>query len=366
MSKDSSPVYFHSYAKGDNPLDGLASLLARPSFQEIIPKDRSVPVKLHMGELGNIRYIRPVFVCKVIDIVKSFGGKPFLFDTVAAYPGERGTKEKYLSTAAMNGFVEATVGAPIVIADENDEQQTLTVKKRIDGCHLTEIKVPAFIMKSACLLVLSHVKGHELTGFGGAIKNMGMGCVSTQTKQAQHTVNMPIFNEESTCTECCKCIDACPTNAIKLVNGKPERTVVECTFCSTCYFKCPSHCWVWPPGAKEKIQVCLGHTASTLVSQYRGKTAFLNFIQDITPDCDCAAPSGQPVVQDVGIVFSFDPVAVDKASLDLIDQSPIIPRKRPLEPPDILGRMHHTNSLIQLKTAEKLGIGTLNYELVPV
>jgi uncharacterized Fe-S center protein len=106
--------------------------------------------------------------------------------------------------------------------------------------------------------------------------------------------------------------------------------------------------------------------ASTLLAEYKGKIAFVNFIQDIVPYCDCSAPSGNPVVQDVGIALSFDPVAVDKASLDLIDRSPIIPGSTSVKPPDILGKMHHTSSLVQLETADKLKLGTMKYKLIPV
>jgi uncharacterized Fe-S center protein len=361
-----SQVFFFSYVKATNPLKGLQRLIAKSTFEEMIPRDKSVAIKLHMGELGNIRYIRPVFVRKVVDIVRSRGGKPFLFDTVVSYPGERETKEKYLVTAAKNGFVESSVDAPVVITDDEDDLQTIPLRNRIDDCQLREAKVPSVLLQSACMIVLSHVKGHDLAGFGGAIKNLGMGYVSTETKRAQHSVNMPQFNEESDCDGCGECTDACPTGAIELVNGKPERAVAECISCSMCFRSCPSNCWVWPPGAKEKLQVCLAHSASAVLSPYQGKTAFVNFIQDVVPHCDCIAASGSPVVQDVGITFSFDPVAIDKASLDLIDRAPIIPGSTSARPPDLLGKMHQTNSLIQLEAAEKLKMGTLTYELVSV
>jgi len=361
-----SQVFFFSYKDNKNPLTGIQRLFDRSGFPGMISKGDSVVMKVHMGELGNIRYIRPVFVGKVVDIIKGRDGSPFLFDTVANYPGERNTKKKYLNAAVKNGFAEATVGAPVAITDDEDRLLRIAIKNQIDGCRLTEIKVTSLLLKSSSLVVLSHVKGHELTGFGGALKNMGMGCVSTETKRAQHKVNMPIFAEERGCNGCGKCVDECPTDAIVMVDEKPQRAEAECIYCGTCYFCCPSHSWVWPPGSKEKLQVYMGHVASALLSEYKGKIAFVNFIQDVVPHCDCAAPSGNPVVQDVGIAFSFDPVAIDKASLDLVDKSPIIPGATSAKPPDILGKMHHTSSLIQLETAEKLGAGSTKYKLVPV
>jgi len=362
-----SRVFFFSYAKETNPLTGIKRLFERAAFESVIPKEEPVAIKLHMGELGNIRYIRPVFARTVVDIIRKGGGRPFLFDTVANYPGSRETKKRYLDTAAKNGFVEASMNAPIVITDDKDDLQTITIKNRIDGCKLKEVKVPSGILKSSCLIVLSHVKGHELTGYGGALKNLGMGCVSTESKRAQHAVNEPIFAEEKECNECEKCVDACPTNALEIVDGRPRKKAsVECTYCGTCFFSCSSHCWIWPPGSKEKLQIYLGHAASAVLSSYKGKVAFVNFIQDVVPACDCAAPSGNPIVQDVGIAFSLDPVAIDKASLDLIDKSPVIPGSTKAKPPDILGKMHHTSSLIQIETAEKLKMGSMEYKLVPV
>ncbi len=360
-----SQVLFFDYSKGRNPLGGVHALLDKSGFVEMIPNSGSVAIKLHMGELGNIRYIRPVFVREIVDIVRDRGGRPFLFETVASYPGERDTKQKYLNTAVKNGFAEATVGAPVVITDDEDKQEIIPISNRINDCELEQAKVPSLLLESPCILVVSHVKGHDLTGFGGALKNVGMGCVSSETKRAQHFVNMPQFNN-SDCDGCGKCIESCPTDAIKLVNETVEREVSECISCGTCLFRCPLHCWVWPAGSKEKLQVYMAHVASAVLSEYKGRIGFVNFVQDVVPHCDCAAPSGQPVVQDVGIVFSFDPVAVDKASLDLVDRAPIIPGSTSVTPPDLLGKMHQTDSLVQLVTAEKLGIGTLKYEMVTI
>ena len=197
------------------------------------------------------------------------------------------------------------------------------------------------------------------------MKNLGMGCVSTETKRAQHFVNMPEFNEAD-CDGCGVCADVCPADAITMVNARPERETGKCIYCSTCLFECPSQCWVWPPGSKEKLQVYLAHAAVAVLSGYQGRMGFVNFIQDVVPHCDCAAASGRPIVQDVGIAFSFDPVAIDKASLDLIDRAPIVPSSKPRIPPDLLGKMHGTSSLVQLTAAEKLGMGTLTYEMISV
>lgn len=179
-----SQVLFFDYSKGRNPLRGIHTLIERSGFEEMLPNGGSVAIKLHMGELGNIRYIRPVFVREIVDIVRNRGGRPFLFETVASYPGERDTKEKYLNTAVKNGFAEATVGAPVVITDDEDKQEIIQISNRINECELEWAKVPSLLLESPCIVVVSHVKGHDLTGFGGALKNVGMGCVSSETKRA--------------------------------------------------------------------------------------------------------------------------------------------------------------------------------------
>jgi len=356
-----SKVLFFNYSRGGSALCGIEGLFAGLGFGKLAGD--SVAVKLHMGELGNIAYIRPVFVSKVVGLVKKAGGNPFATDTTVIYPGGRETAEEYLATAAYNGFVEDSIGAPIVIADENgDAGVSVTIQNPIQDCQLREVKVASGIYRASSLLVLSHVKGHSLSGFGGAIKNLGMGCVTKETKRAQHRVNCPLW-DESRCESCGSCAEACPPQAITMSEGKPGRDLTRCTFCSTCLFECPSDAWFWPHDAKEKFQVELAHAADAVFSRFSGKAGFINFVLDVTPDCDCAAPSGRPLVADVGILASYDPVAIDKASLDLIDKAPLIPGTTSARPPDLLGRMHRTSSLIQLRVAEKLGMGSLGYEL---
>ena len=359
-------VYFLDYSKNQNILQALQDLFARSSLAGTIPRRGSVAVKLHMGELGNITYIRPIFVRSVVDLVKMVGGKPFVTDTTTLYAGGRNTPERYLATAAGNGFVEASMGAPVVIADDDgDEGVAVAIESPVAGCQLKDIRVATRIYHADSLMVLSHVKGHGQTGFGGAIKNLGMGCVTKKSKKAQHAVNAPVL-DESRCDGCGICVDACPEHALSIVDEKLVRDEELCTNCSACIDHCPNEALSWPEGSKEQLQVCLAHSAWAVVKNFNGRVGFINFVQDVTPQCDCAAPAGLPMIQDVGILASLDPIAVDKASLDLIDRAPLVVSPAPASRPDLLGRMHGTDSLVQLRTGERLGLGGLEYRLITI
>ncbi len=360
-----SQVFFFDYAKNENPLDGTRKLLERTGLANAVAGGRLVAVKLHMGEWGNVRYLRPAFASSVIKYIKDAGGQPFLFDKVASYPGGRETKRGYLETAASNGFSHDSVSAPVVIADDDDTQLVQIIEARIDGCTLDQVKVPQTLLDTACIVVLSHVKGHELAGFGGAVKHLAMGCVSTGTKRAQHLVNRPQL-DPGECDGCGICAGECHTDAIEIADKLPIRDDGKCISCGTCLLKCPSDSWVWPTGSKEKMQVYMAHAAMAVTKAYEGKIIYLNFVQDVVPDCDCSAPSGLPVVPDIGILLSQDAVAIDKASLDLIADAPLIGSAVTGKSPDPLGAMHGTNSLVQLDAAEKLGMGTQRYNIVHV
>ena len=359
-------VYFLDYSKNRNILPAMKDLFTKSSLAKTIPRQGSVAVKLHMGELGNITYIRPIFVRRVADLIKKAGGKPFVTDTTTLYAGGRNTPERYLATAASNGFVPASIGAPVVIADDDgDEGVAVAVDKPVAGCNLEDIRVATRIYHADSLMVLSHAKGHAQTGLGGVIKNLGMGCVTKQSKRAQHAVNAP-FLDPSRCDGCGTCVDECPTHALSMVDENPVRDEELCDNCSHCILHCPRGALSWPGGSKEQLQVCIAHAAWAVVKNFTGRVGFINFVQDVTPQCDCAAPAGLPIVQDVGILASLDPVAIDKAALDLIDRAPLIVSPAPASPPDLLGRMHGTDSLVQLRAGERLGLGSLEYRLITI
>jgi hypothetical protein len=359
-------VYFLDYSKSQSILQAMKDLFTKSSLDKTIPRQGSVAVKLHMGELGNITYIRPIFVRRVVDLIKGAGGRPFVTDTTTLYSGGRNTPDGYLATAASNGFIEASIGAPVVIADDDGEEGvTVVIENQVAGCQLRDIRVATRIYHADSLMLLSHVKGHRLTGLGGAIKNLAMGCVTKKSKKAQHAVNAPVL-DESRCDGCSTCVDVCPANALSMMNEKPVRNVELCNNCSQCVFNCPNGALFWPKGAKERLQANMAHAAWAVLKNFNGKVGFINFVQDVTPLCDCASPAGLPMVQNVGILASLDPVAIDKASLDLIDRAPLIVSPAPASPPDLLGRMHGTNSLVQLRTAERLGLGSLEYQLVTI
>ncbi len=354
-----SRVIFFDYSRKGNILDGLKALFDGLGLAEVARG--SVAVKLHMGELGNTAYLRPIFANKIVSLVKKAGGKPFATDTTVNYPGGRGTVAGYLATAADNGFVADTIGAPIVIAgDDEDAAISLAVQNSIRGAQLREVKLAAEIYQADNMLVLSHVKGHALSGFGGALKNLAMGCVTKKTKRAQHMVNCPAHNE-ALCHLCGECVAICPTAALTISQDRLSRDLDKCNFCSDCLFACPNDAWFWPEGAKEKLQVEMAHAAAAIHAQFKGRVGYINFIQDVTPYCDCAASSGGYLVADVGIAAGYDPVAIDKASLDLIDRAQLITNET--RPPDLLGKLHGVSSLIQLEVAAKLGMGSLQYEL---
>lgn len=357
-----SEVFFFPYDRGRAFLRGLRTLFSRVA--NVVSAGDSVAVKVHMGEYGGSAYLPPPIVRRVCDLIKEAGGKPFVTDTTALYPVGRFTARQYLATAAYNGFTKESMGVPVVIADgkRGYDGDWVDIPRQVSDCSLDKIKIAREIFNADSMVVLSHVKGHELSGFGGSIKNVAMGCVTKDSKAAQHRVNRGVI-DLSKCTGCGQCVEACAFKALSLIQEKVVRDEEKCMNCNYCLYLCPEEVFSLPPRAKDRFQVNLAHAAAGVLSRFHSKVAFINFIQDVTPLCDCATPSGLSVIPDIGILASTDVVAIDKASLDLIAQSKPVGKFANIKSPDILGEINGTDSLIQIEVAQELGLGNMAYQL---
>jgi len=292
---------------------------------------------VHREEYGGSAHLRPAMVRRVCDLIKEAGGKPFVTDTSAVYPLGRFTTNMYLATAAYNGFTEESVGAPVMIADGEGgyDGEWVDIPRRVSRCSLRKVKVARKIFDADYLVVLSHVKGHGLSGIGGAIKKLTKGCITKESKAAQRKANWAVL-DNSKYEGCGQCAWASTSEALLLV----KKMIV-------------------------KSRVSLAQAASGVLSRFVCETAFINFIKDVTPFRDCAMPAGLPVVPDIGIVASTDVVAVDKASLDLMAQSKPLGKYAGIKSLDIVGKRHGTNSLAQLKVSHGLGLGSIEYQVTP-
>ncbi len=358
----SSDVFFFPYSRNKAFLKELRGLFSEVSH--VISAGDSVAVKLHMGEYGGTAYLRPPIVRRVCDLIKEAGGRPFVTDTTTLYPGRRFTAGQYLKTAAYNGFTEESVGAPIVIADgeEGYDGEWVDVPGRSSECPIDRVKVAGGILKADCMIVLTHVKGHLLSGIGGSVKNVAMGCVTKESKAAQHRAGRGLIDIEA-CTGCGECLEVCLYGALSLFEGKMVRDEEECMSCNRCLFLCKEKVFTLPPGAREEFAVNLAHAAAGALSRFGSRVACINFVQDVTPLCDCVAPSGLPVVPDIGILCSADIVAIDRASLDIIAESKPAGRFAHLGSDDILGRINDADSTAHIRAAHELGVGSLKYRL---
>ncbi|MCQ5376590.1 MAG: DUF362 domain-containing protein [Candidatus Methanomethylicia archaeon] len=358
-----SQVYFFDFGNGSDVHGAIKELVGKAGGERI-RRGMKVAVKSHFGEMGNYTHIRPSFVRSAVDAIKELGGRPFFTDTTTLYPeGGRLTVADSLETARYNGFTEEGLGCPVVIADAPDGESGVVIEND-KNLHLKRVKVAKAIAEADAIIVLSHVKGHVMSGMGGAIKNLGMGCTTKGTKSAQHALHGCEFDLDK-CAGCGKCVESCTFGALRMSDGKPARGE-GCVYCLTCMFNCEERAIHLLEGGKERFQEGLAEAAFGVTRALAGKpVAYLNFVMDVTRLCDCAAPAGKLVVQNVGILASEDPVAIDKASLDLIDGSQIIPGWQ-VSPPDILGKLNKTSSLIHIRTAARLGMGSMEYTITGV
>ncbi|HID27465.1 MAG TPA: DUF362 domain-containing protein [Methanosarcinales archaeon] len=326
-----------------------------------VEKGDLVAIKIHCGEHGNTAYIRPVMVRTVVDLVKSAGGRPFVTETTTLYKKGRFDAKNLIETAAKNGFTMSTIGAPFIVANGLRGEDGRIVK--INGKILKEIRVASAIAEADSMIVLSHGKGHPFTGFSGAIKHLGMGCLDNKGKSLVHEPCIPFVSEEK-CIGCGKCHKVCAWKAVVL-NKVAKINQVKCRGELACATHCPVDAIKVPEGAKNEFLKILGEAALGPIKVLNGKITYINFLYDITPACDCFAFSDAPYVNDIGMIASKDPVAIDAASIDLINKQPFTPHFMPLETKhDKFKTIWGVDPWIPLKAAEKIGAGKLKYKIV--
>ena len=369
----SKPVVYTVDLRARKPQDSQPAKMERLAkalgFDDFPWKNKLVAIKTHFGESGSASFPRPILIRPIVDLVKQLGGKPFLAETTTLYTGSRSNAIDHTETAIRHGFGIQTTGAPVVMCDGLTGRDGHKVK--IEGNHYSEVSVASGIHEADALIVISHFKGHELTSFGGAIKNMGMGCCSRSAKLAMHTTVRPTVMT-SKCVKCKTCFDWCSVGAIS--QPKPNGPIVinptKCQGCGECLVSCRVGAIRinWSSDASGVTERLVEH-ALGVYQPKKQKIFFINIMQNIVPLCDCMSYSDAPIVPDIGFAASLDPVALDKCCLDMVNNQTGLANsalKNAKEPGkskfcDIHPQL---TTELQLTYAESLKMGSTNYERI--
>ncbi|MBQ2732701.1 MAG: DUF362 domain-containing protein [Clostridia bacterium] len=372
-----SKVYFTDMrtAIGDGLPSKLKRLIKAAGIGNIDMDGKFVAIKMHFGELGNISFLRPNYAKAVADTVKELGGKPFLTDCNTMYPGSRKNALEHLECAWENGFSPLSTGCPIIIGDGLKGTDDVLVPVK-DGEYVKEAKIGRAIMDADVFISLSHFKGHEMTGFGGAVKNIGMGCGSRAGKTEQHSDGKPIIYEDM-CRGCRRCMRECANNGL-IFNAETKKMTVNyegCVGCGRCLGACAFDAIDFAcDTAAVDLNRKMAEYAKAVVD---GRPAFhISLVIEISPNCDCHSENDAPILPNIGMFASFDPIALDRACVDACLKQQPLPNTQltdNMAKPDFCDRHDHfTNSTPEsnwqtcLEHGEKIGLGTNEYELVIV
>ena len=372
---EKSKVYYTDFrAKlGEGLPLKLQRLIRTAGIGQIDMEGKFVAIKMHFGELGNLGFLRPNYARAVADVVKSLGGKPFLTDCNTLYPGSRKNALEHLYCAWENGFTPMTVGCPILIGDGLKGTDDVEVPVE-GGEYVKAAKIGRAVMDADIFISLSHFKGHEMTGFGGAIKNIGMGCGSRAGKKEQHSNGKPVINADA-CRGCKRCLHECANNGLHFDEATRKMQVVteNCVGCGRCVGACNFDAIAFANDAATKELNC--RMAEYTKAVIDGRPGFhISLVMDISPNCDCHPENDAPILPDIGMFCSFDPLALDQACVDACL------RQQPLPGSQLYDNMHKEgfcdhhdhfeNSTPEseyrtcLAHAEKIGIGSREYELI--
>ena len=350
----------------------LERLVRKAGIEKLDCKDKFTAVKIHFGEPGNMAYIRHNYAACVSNLLLTLGAKAFLTDSATLYSGRRSNAIDHLQSAWENGFNPITVKAPVIIADglKGTSCRDLPV---VGGTYCKTAKIGAAVADADVIVSMSHFKGHEQAGFGGALKNIGMGAASVGGKLDLHSSSKPQVNIDH-CTGCRQCTKDCNYGAIAL-NDKRKAVINydKCVGCGQCVAVCRFD--AAQPVWNNSSDIMNRKIAEYVQAILNGKPHFhISFIVDVSPNCDCWGSNDVPLVPNIGFAASFDPVALDKACVDLVQAAPAMvgseinkDGKHALTGEDKFRHMHpNTDWRVGLEHAEKLGVGTLDYDLITV
>ncbi|MDL2269986.1 DUF362 domain-containing protein [Desulfosarcina sp. OttesenSCG-928-A07] len=366
-----SPVYFTDMRcpVGTSLQDKLDRLMRRAGIEKIDFDKKFVAIKLHFGEPGNLSFLRPNFAKTVADRVKALGGRPFLTDCNTLYVGRRNNALVHLDAAYENGYFPLSTGCQIIIGDGLKGTDDVDVPVS-GGVHLQSAKIGRAIMDADIFISLTHFKGHELTGFGGAIKNIGMGCGSRAGKMVMHSDGKPTVDQEK-CVGCRTCAKYCDASAISFgENKKAHIDHNNCVGCGRCIGTCIADAiFTEIDSSNEMVNVkMVEYTKAVLDGRPHFHIAIVN---QVSPCCDCHSENDAAIIPDIGMFASFDPVALDMACIDAVNAAPMIEGSALSDhgqnSQDHFSVIHHgTDWRSQISHAEKIGLGTRQYERIAV
>ncbi|MFA6357271.1 MAG: DUF362 domain-containing protein [Candidatus Omnitrophota bacterium] len=351
-----SKVYFIA-VKNSESIEGinqkLKILLDESKVLDFIRKNDKVALKMHFGEEGNTGYVNASHVRVVCDEIAKKEASVFLSDANTLYRGRRLNSLDHKNLALEHGFTKDVTGAEVIIPDDTKSENSISVE--INQKFITSAKIARIFIDANALLVVSHFKGHILTGFGGAVKNIGMGCATREGKLAQHCDVAPVVHLDR-CIGCGACEKICPVQAIHLENKKSVVDKSKCIGCASCLAVCPTMAMFIDFSAGDKVQEKMAEYSLAVLRNKRNKAGFINFAVKINKECDCWGMENPRIAPDVGILASLDPVSIDKASFDLVNN---------VCGKNIFKETHpEQDGIKHLKYSQELGLGSLDYELL--
>lgn len=354
-------------------LDKLERLATRAGMLEMPLEGKFVAIKIHFGEPGNLAYIRPNFAARIVQMLRKAGAKPFLTDSNTLYSGRRSNAVDHLRSAMENGFNPISADADVIIAD--GLKGTEYVEIPIDGEYCKAPKIGAAVANADIIVSMTHFKGHEQAGFGGALKNLGMGAASIGGKLELHSNSQPKIDRDH-CVGCGTCVGHCSQHAIHI--DESRKAVIDydkCVGCGQCVAVCQFCGAVLADGdTSERLNYKIAEYTEAVL---KDKPNFhISFIMNVSPECDCWNHNDAAIVADLGILASTDPVALDQACVDMVKAAPVLPTNNVLheahkddcmEGKDKFHIVHpDTNWEAGLEHAVKIGLGSRDYELINV